>query len=225
MTFSCRLGEAFPDFFCMTTQGEFSFHEYLTSNPDAPWTLLFSHPADFTPVCTTEIGRSLKLLPRFTELGVKLIGISCDSLDSHRRWLKDILFIEEMKGDSIPFPIISDPDRVIVQLLGMLDSSDLTSALPVRSVFLIDKDFRLRLAFLYPSVVGRSYEEIIRAIEGVIITQREKGLATPVEWKSGDDFLILPEISTDNAKKRFGNIETLELPSGLEYMRFLRMGE
>ena len=216
--FRCRVGESFPDFECHTTTGDFSFHQYLKSGQ--PYTILFSHPADFTPVCTTEIAQSERQIDRFTNLGVKLIGISCDSVEDHLAWSRDIVAYGKLPKDELSFPIIADPDRKIATLLGMLDASALGQAmpLPVRSLFLIDSDARMRIAWVYPSMVGRSYEEILRATEALIFSDKT-GLATPVEWHQGDKFLVPPSLTVDQ-KSKLSNISVEQLPSGKPYLQW-----
>ena len=217
-----RLGGEIPDFMCETTEGDFGFYEFLVSEVDRPWTLLFSHPADFTPVCTTEFGRTEKILDRFTELGIKLIGVSCDEISDHHLWSKDILYREGLEDQAqLRFPIIADKSREIVTKLGMLDPREISQPgmpLPARAVMLLDKRGVIRLAVLYPAAVGRSYEEILRASEAVILNDRT-GLATPVEWTPGEECLVPASMTLVEAENKFGKVQTETLPSGKEYMR------
>ena len=221
-TFHGRLGESVPDFHCETTHGSFYFYKYLIADPSRPWTLLLSHPADFTPVCTTEMGHSEKVQGQFCKIGVKILGISCDTLEDHNAWAHDILFREGLKEQrKLSFPLIADPNRDIVVLLGMLDPVEKTStglALPARAAYLVDSGGKLRLSILYPATTGRNYAEILRACEAVILSDRT-GLATPVEWKHGDACLVPANMDSTLAELKFGPVNVEKLPSGREYIR------
>jgi alkyl hydroperoxide reductase subunit AhpC len=222
-SFATRLNSKVPDFDCITTHGNFKFHDYLKSDANRPWTLFFSHPADFTPVCTTEIGYSETHIERFHKLGIKLIGISCDSRENHESWIKDILFREGLSStrSKLSFPIISDVNCAIVAQLGMIDPGTIIEGkvpLPARAVFLIDKDFLVRLAWLYPAAVGRSYQEILRAAEAVQISEKYS-VATPVEWRPHQPVLLPADSDLVLASKCFNRIEVEVLPSGKDYVR------
>lgn len=220
--FHGRLGETVPDFTCETTHGSFSFHSFLKSTTH-PWTLLLSHPADFTPVCTTELGASEKGAEELSKLGVKLIGISCDSVDTHHAWEKDIMYREGM-DKPLSFPLIADRDREIVTALGMLDQSEKTSsglALPARAVYLLDHFAKLRMAIVYPTTTGRDYNEIVRVCESIILTDRT-GLATPVNWTRGQPVLVPVNVTTEAAELMFGPVRTEKLPSGRDYIRHVK---
>ena len=221
-TFSGRLGETVPDFQCETTHGDFSFHDFLKKSQ---WTLLLSHPADFTPVCTTELSSVQTSCSSFDKLGVKLIGISCDTVDMHKEWSKDILSLQgEKKLDKLSFPLIADSKREIVVKLGMLDPREVSMeglALPARSAYLFDREGKLRLSILYPATTGRSYAEILRACESVIITDKT-GLATPVNWSQGQPCLVPVAITTQDAHVKFGEVKVEKLPSEKEYIRYVK---
>ena len=216
-----RLGEIIPDFPCVTTHGSFSFYSFLKSTSH-PWTLLLSHSADFTPVCTTEMGAAERAVPALDELGVKIIGISCDSIKFHNLWEKDILYREgKQESDKLSFPLIADRDRQIVTALGMLDPSERTSsglALPARAVYLLDSTAKLRMAIIYPTSTGRNYAEILRVCESIILTERT-GLATPVNWTSGKPCLVPVNVTTEAAELMFGTVTNENVPSGRSYIR------
>jgi len=212
------LGETFPNFIADTNIGEIDFHKWLGDS----WGILFSHPNDFTPVCTTELARVAKLLPDFQRLGVKVIGISCDSVDSHRRWIEDIKSYGEISEGDFPYPIIADKSREIAINLGMLDPAELNSqGLPVaaRAVFIIDPKKVMRLSILYPATTGRNFDELLRVIESLQLTEKHK-VATPADWKKGQPVMVLPTLSDEEAKATFGeNMKTVSLPSGKTYIR------
>jgi len=219
-----KLGAEMPNFFCSTTHGDINFHDYLDSDDSCPVTIMFSHPADFTPVCTTELGRCETLVPDFQARGVKLIGISCDPADTHLQWSADILHregIQKPDGQYLSFPIIADPTKDIVSMLGMLDPAERDQAgeaLPARALFVIGPDRTVRLSILYPASIGRNFDEVIRVIDALALTA-DGMLATPVDWKQGERCIVAPSVSTEEAQARYQNFHMEELPSGMEYLR------
>ncbi|CAK9290692.1 unnamed protein product [Gordionus sp. m RMFG-2023] len=212
------LGDIVPNLDLNTTEGKFKFHDWIGNS----WAILFSHPADYTPVCTTELARVAQLMPKFETRGVKLIGLSCDSVESHMGWIKDIQCFGKLSGD-FPFPLIDDHKREIAIKLGMLDPEEKDSsghALTCRAVFIIGPDKKLKLSILYPATTGRNFDEILRVIDSLQLTSRAK-VSTPVDWKPGTECMVLPNISTQDADKIFTKgYETVELPSKKHYMRF-----
>ncbi|MGH8273663.1 MAG: peroxiredoxin [Gammaproteobacteria bacterium] len=189
-----QLGDTAPDFTADSTAGEIHFHEY----GGASWTLLFSHPADFTPICTTELGAFAKRKAEFDRRNVKLIGVSVDPLDSHRGWAADI---EDTQGAALNYPLLADPERKIAGLYGMIHPNA-DPKVTVRTVFVIDPAKKLRLTLTYPSSTGRSVDEILRVIDSLQLTDNYK-VGTPVEWKSGDDVVISASLGEDEAHKLF----------------------
>ncbi|XP_058803440.1 peroxiredoxin-6 [Phymastichus coffea] len=214
------LGDTFPNFIAETNVGEIDFHKWLGDS----WGILFSHPNDFTPVCTTELARAAKLMSEFERLGVKVIAVSCNSVDSHRRWIEDIKSYGEMAESDFPYPIIADESRELAINLGMLDPAELNSdGVPVsaRAVFIIDPHKKMRLSILYPATTGRNFDEILRVVESLQLTDKYK-VATPVDWKKGDPVMVQPTVSDDDANKIYGNnIKTLSMPSGKSYLRIV----
>ena len=189
-----RLGDTAPDFTAQTTEGEVRFHDWLGDN----WGVLFSHPKDFTPVCTTELGETARIKPEFDRRGVKVIGISVDSVDDHRKWSEDI---RETQGHAPNFPMIGDPDGRIADLYGMIHPNA-NDTLTVRSVFIIDANKKIRLMLTYPASTGRNFTEILRVIDSMQLTDKHK-VATPVNWQDGDDVIIVPALSDAEARERF----------------------
>jgi len=189
-----RLGDDAPDFTAQTTEGEIKFHEWLGDS----WGVLFSHPKDYTPVCTTELGMTAKLKPEFDKRGVKVIGLSVDPLDSHAGWAKDI---EETQGTAVNFPMIADADRTVANLYDMIhpNASETTT---VRSVFIIGPDKKIKLTLTYPASTGRNFDEVLRVIDSLQLTAKHS-VATPVNWKDGEDCIIVPAISDEEAKEKF----------------------
>ena len=189
-----RLGDDAPDFVAETTEGTISFHEWLGDS----WGVLFSHPKDFTPVCTTELGEVARIKGEFDRRGVKVIGLSVDPLESHQRWASDI---EETQGYRPNFPMIADPDRAVSDLYGMIhpNASDTTT---VRSVFVIGPDKKVKLTLTYPQSTGRDFKEILRVIDSLQLTAGHK-VSTPVNWRQGDDVIIIPAVSDEEARERF----------------------
>ena len=189
-----QLGQIAPDFEQDSTAGPIRFHEWLGSS----WGLFFSHPKNFTPVCTTELGEVARLKPEFDKRGVKALGLSVDPVDAHNRWDKDI---EETQGHALNFPLVADPDRKIANLYGMIHP-EADPSLTVRAVFVIDPQKKIRLILTYPPSTGRNFAEVLRAIDSLQLTDREK-VATPVNWEPGEPVIISPSLSTDEAKARF----------------------
>ncbi len=189
-----RLGDTAPDFRAETTEGSISFHDYLGDS----WGVLFSHPADFTPVCTTELGAVARLKPEFERRNVKVVGLSVDPIDSHTEWVKDI---NDTQGTTVNFPIIADGERSVAETYDMIhpNSDDKT---PVRSVFIVDPNKKLRLTLTYPPSAGRNFAEILRVIDSLQLTTYRK-VATPADWRQGEDVVILPTVSDDEAKELF----------------------
>lgn len=189
-----RLGDIAPDFTAETTEGTIRFHEFIGDG----WVVLFSHPKDFTPVCTTELGYMARIKPEFDKRGVKIIGLSVDPLGSHREWSNDI---EETQGTAPNYPLIADPDRKVADLYDMIHPNALDT-LTVRSVFVIGPDKKVKLTLTYPASTGRNFDEILRAIDSLQLTSKHS-VATPVNWKQGDDCIIVPALSDEDAKKKF----------------------
>jgi len=219
--FKIKLGATFPDFQCETTKGDFSFHEFLER--DAQWTILFSHPKDFTPVCTTELGACHDLVDQFKEKGVKLIGLSCDSIAEHKEWSKDVLAAKGVEGDELNFPMIADEKREIAAQLGMLDPLEVSAdglPMPARALFVIGPNKANRLTILYPATTGRNFAEVLRVVDSLFLTQ-DFSLATPVNWEQGQRVIVAPSVTTEVAKEKFSNLEIKALPSGKEYLRYV----
>ncbi len=202
---SLRIGDVAPDFEADTTRGPIKFHEWLGDS----WGVLFSHPKDFTPVCTTELGTVARLSPDFKKRNVKVIGLSVDPVDSHLKWEPDIAAVT---GATVDFPMIGDPDLKVSKLYDMLpaaagDSSQGRTAADnqtVRTVYVIGPDKKIRLSLSYPMTTGRNFDEILRVIDAMQLTATHK-VATPANWKDGDDVIILGSVSDEDAKKKFPN--------------------
>jgi alkyl hydroperoxide reductase subunit AhpC len=191
---SVRLGDQAPNFTAETTHGDIDFYEYMGEG----WCVLFSHPKDFTPVCTTELGAMAKLVPEFEARATKVIGLSVDSADAHEVWLDDI---EETQGAQVGYPIIADPDRAVANLYGMIHPNEEATA-TVRSVFVVGPDKKVKLMITYPQSTGRNFAEILRVLDSLQLTHEHK-VATPADWTNGDDVIILPTLSDDEARERF----------------------
>lgn len=191
---SLRLGDIAPNFDAETTQGTLNFHEWLGDS----WGLLFSHPADFTPVCTTELGKTALLKGEFEKRNVKVIAVSVDDLDSHNRWVPDI---NEVNKTEVNFPIIADGDRKVATLYDMIHPNASEKA-TVRSVFVIGPDKKIKLTLTYPASTGRNFNEILRVIDSLQLTANYQ-VATPADWKEGDDVIVVPAVSTEDAQKKF----------------------
>jgi len=200
---SLRISDIAPDFNADTTEGKISFHEWLGGS----WAILFSHPKDFTPVCTTELGYVARTKPEFDKRGVKLIGLSVDPVDSHAGWAKDI---EETQGVAPNFPMIGDPTLAVAKLYDMLPASieggseGRTAAdnQTVRTVYVIGPDKRIKLMMVYPMTTGRNFDEVLRVIDSLQLTAKHR-VATPVNWKQGEDVIIAGSVSNDDAKKLY----------------------
>jgi thioredoxin-dependent peroxiredoxin len=191
---SLRLGDIAPDFQADTTQGPISFHEWIGNS----WVLFFSHPADFTPVCTTELGKTALLHGEFEKRGVKAIAISVDSLDSHNKWVPDI---EEVNHVEMNFPIIADPEKKVAILYDMIHPNASEKA-TVRSVFIIGPDKKIKLTLTYPASTGRNFNEILRVIDSLQLTANYQ-VATPADWNYGEDVIITPAVSNEDAVAKF----------------------
>lgn len=197
-----RLGDTAPNFTAETTEGPINFHEWLGNS----WGVLFSHPKDFTPVCTTELGECARLKPEFDRRNVKVIGLSVDPADSHKRWAEDI---RETQGSSLNFPVIADPDHKVAELYDMIHP-EISDVFTVRSVFIVGPDKKVKLMITYPASTGRNFEEILRVIDSLQLTANYS-VATPVNWKDGDDVIIVPSLSDEAAKEKFpGGWKTLK---------------
>ena len=189
-----QLGDQAPDFTAPTTLGTIRFHEWLGNS----WGVLFSHPRDFTPVCTTELGYTEKLRPEFERRGVKVIGLSVDGIEDHERWAGDI---EATQGARPQFPIIGDAERKVSTAYGMIHPKA-DNTFTVRSVFIIDPAKKIRASITYPASTGRNFDEILRVIDSLQLTDKHK-VATPVNWRVGDDVIIVPSVSNDDARRLF----------------------
>ncbi|MEM9379171.1 MAG: peroxiredoxin [Planctomycetota bacterium] len=190
------LGDEAPNFQADTTDGPIDFHDYLGDG----WGVLFSHPKDYTPVCTTELGRVAALKDEFGKRNCKVIGLSVDPLSDHEGWSKDI---EETQGTALNFPLIADPDRKVANLYDMIHPSELAT-LTVRSVFVVGPDKKVKLMITYPASTGRNFDEILRVLDSLQLTAQHQ-VATPVDWKDGDDVIIVPALSNEEAKEKFPN--------------------
>ncbi len=191
-----RLGDIVPDFEAATTEGPIQFHQWAGKS----WVVLFSHPKNYTPVCTTELGYTAKLSPEFARRNVKAIGLSVDKLEDHHGWARDI---EETQGAALNFPLIADPDRKVANLYDMIHPNA-SDTFTVRSVFVIDPNKKLRLSLTYPASTGRNFDEILRVIDSLQLTDGYK-VATPVNWKNGEDVIIVPSVNDEQAKQLFPN--------------------
>ena len=191
---SLQLGDVAPDFTAETTEGTLDFHRWAGDS----WVILFSHPKDFTPVCTTELGYVARLKPQFERRNVKAIGLSVDALASHQGWSRDIA---ETQGYALNFPLIADPDRQVARLYGMIHPRH-DELYTVRTVFVIDPQKKVRLTLTYPQTAGRNFDEILRVIDSLQLTDAHS-VSTPVNWRAGDDVIILPSVSDTDAQQRF----------------------
>ncbi|MBX3286752.1 MAG: peroxiredoxin [Actinobacteria bacterium] len=198
-----RLGDDAPDFTAETTEGTLGFHDWKGDS----WAVLFSHPKDYTPVCTTELGRVAGLKPEFDKRGVKVIGISVDSSDSHEGWAQDI---EDVTGNKLNFPLIADPEKQVADLYDMIQPNA-SDTMTVRSVFVIDPKNKLRLSLTYPASTGRNFDEILRVIDSLQLNDEYK-VATPADWKDGDDVIIGGAVSDEEAKEKFPKGWTAKKP-------------
>ena len=199
---SLRLGDTAPNFKASTTAGEIDFHDYLGDS----WGILFSHPADYTPVCTTELGKTAKLKDEFAKRNVKVLAVSVDPLDKHHGWVKDI---NETQETIVNFPIIADEDRTVATLYDMIHpEASLTQT--VRSLFVIGPDKKVKLTITYPASTGRNFVEVLRVIDSLQLTAKHS-VATPADWKHGEDVIVVPAVSTEEAEKKF--------PKGLKIIK------
>ena len=205
---SIRLGDEAPDFTAETTEGEIHFHEWKAGK----WAVLFSHPADFTPVCTTELGRTAKLNSEFEKRNTKTIAVSVDKVEDHRGWAPDI---GDVGGTDLNFPIIADPDRKVSELYDMIHPGEGDTS-TVRSVFIIDPANKVRLTLTYPKSVGRNFDEILRVIDALQLTDNHP-VSTPVDWRPGERIIVSPAMSTEDAKARFDGVEEAK-----PYLRFAK---
>lgn len=207
---SLRINDIAPDFTAETTQGTIHFHEWIGDN----WAVLFSHPKDFTPVCTTELGAVASLEKQFAARGAKVIGLSVDPVDNHSKWAQDI---KDVSGAEVNFPIIGDPELKVAKLYDMLaaDAGDSCEGrtpadnAPVRTVFVIGPDKRIKLLLAYPMTTGRNFDEIIRVLDAIQLSSKHK-VATPANWKQGDDIIITGAVSNDEADKLFPGYKTVK---------------
>ncbi len=215
---SLRINDTAPNFKANTTQGELDFHEWIGDS----WAILFSHPKDFTPVCTTELGYMAGLQPEFEKRNTKIIGLSVDPVDNHEKWAKDI---EETQGHFPKYPMIGDTDLNVAKLYDMLPASEGDSSegrtpadnATVRSVFVIGPDKKIKLIMTYPMTTGRNFDEVLRALDSIQLTSTHK-VATPVNWRNGDDVIIPPAVSDEEAKQKY--------PQGYRTLKpYLRMVE
>jgi alkyl hydroperoxide reductase subunit AhpC len=198
-----RLGATAPDFSAETTEGSIQFHDWIGDG----WAMMFSHPKDFTPVCTTELGTVAKMMDEFSKRNVKVIGLSIDSVDDHKKWSKDI---EETMGTAVNYPMIGDPELAVSKLYDMLPESTSGGAegrtaadnMTVRNVYIIGPDKKIKLIITYPMTTGRNFDELLRVIDSIQLTATHK-VATPANWNSGDDCIIVPSVSNDEAKGKY----------------------
>ena len=207
---SLRINDTAPDFTAKTTQGTIRFHEWIGNK----WAILVSHPKDFTPVCTTELGYMAKIEPEFTKRNAKLIGLSIDPVENHSKWAADI---EETQGAAVKYPMIGDTDLAVAKLYNMLPADEVASDgrtaatnATVRSVFIVGPDKKIKLMLTYPMTTGRNFDEILRVLESMQLTAAHR-VATPVNWKNGDDVIIVPAVSDEEAKLKYpGGWKTLK---------------
>jgi alkyl hydroperoxide reductase subunit AhpC len=212
-----RINDVAPDFTADTTEGEISFHDWIADG----YAVLFSHPKDFTPVCTTELGYMAGLASEFAARKTKIIGISVDPVGDHQKWKGDI---EKVTGNKVGYPLIGDPTLDVAKLYGMLPASEGESSegrtpaqnATVRSVFIVGPDKKIKLILTYPMTTGRNFDEILRALDSIQLTAKHQ-VATPAQWKQGEDVIIAPAVSDEDAKKRFGSFDTV-----LPYLRKTR---
>ncbi len=189
-----RLGDEAPNFTAETTEGTINFHEWLGNG----WGILFSHPKDFTPVCTTELGTMARIMPEFKKRNVKILAISVDPIDSHKGWIKDI---NETQNCTVSYPLIADPEKKVAQLYDMIHPNALDN-MTVRSVFMIGPDKKVKLMLTYPASTGRNFDELLRVIDSLQLTAQYK-VATPANWKHGEDCIITPAVADADAKNLF----------------------
>jgi alkyl hydroperoxide reductase subunit AhpC len=191
---SLRLGDTAPDFTAETTEGKIDFHKWLGDG----WGILFSHPKDFTPVCTTELGTMAKIMPEFKKRNVKVIAISVDPVDAHKGWINDI---NETQQCTVNYPLIADPDKKVAQLYGMIHPNALDN-MTVRSVFIIGPDKKIKLMLTYPASTGRNFDELLRVIDSLQLTAKYQ-VATPANWKEGQDCIVVPAVKDEELGSKF----------------------
>jgi alkyl hydroperoxide reductase subunit AhpC len=214
---SLRINDEAPNFKAETTQGPIDFHQWIGDN----WAVLFSHPKDFTPVCTTELGYLAKLAPEFKKRGVKIIGLSVDPVDSHAKWAADI---EETQGAAVTYPIIGDSKLEVAKLYDMLPADAGTTSegrtpannATVRTVFVVGPDKKIKLQLVYPMATGRNFDEVLRVVDALQLTTKHK-VATPVNWKQGEDVIVVTSVSTEDAQKQYGDVKTVK-----PYLRYVK---
>ncbi len=201
-----RIGDTAPDFTASTTEGEISFHDWIGDG----YAILFSHPKDFTPVCTTELGAMAGMVTEFTERNAKIIGISVDPVEDHHKWKSDIV---SLAGNEVTYPMIGDPEMQVAKLYDMLPATEsrVDGRTPadnqtVRTVFIIGPDRKVKMSMTYPMTTGRNFEEILRALDSIRLTADHQ-VATPANWRNGEDVIITPAVSDDDARARFGDFE------------------
>lgn len=214
-----KLGDKVPNFSAESTKGSITWHEYIQGS----WAILFSHPADYTPVCTTELGEVANIMNEFDKRGVKVAALSCDPVEKHKGWIKDI---EGSRWCNVElgFPIIADEKRNVAELYGMLDPDEKDSqGLPLtcRAVFIVDDEKRLKASILYPATTGRNFDEILRVIDSLQLTKKYN-VATPVNWRPGKDCMLQPSVSEGEAKEKYGGFRLENLPSNKQYIRYVR---
>ncbi len=207
-----RIGDTAPDFTIATTNGEINFHDWAKGK----WVFFFSHPADFTPVCTTEMGRTAQLAPEFEARNCASLGLSTDTVEEHLKWIEDV---NDTQNTTLKFPIVADSDKKIAELYGMIHPSESNTA-AVRSVFIIDPEMKIRLTMTYPMSCGRNFDEILRVIDALQASDKH-GIATPADWQSGNKVIIPPTVSNADATQKF--------PQGFEeirpYLRFVEVSK
>ncbi len=207
-----QLGDIVPNFSQVSTEGPIDLYQY----GEGHWVILFSHPKDFTPICTTELGTVAKMMPEFDRRNIKVLGLSVDSLASHEGWLKDI---EETQGVVLNFPLLADEDRTVADMYGMMHPNS-DDVFTVRSVYIIDPNKKLRLTLTYPAPTGRNFAEILRAVDSLQLTDKNR-VGTPANWKPGEDVVILPSVSNEDAEKMFPDGFTTLKP----YLRLTKQPE
>jgi len=198
---SLRLGDSAPNFTAQTTQGEIDFYEYLGDS----WGILFSHPADYTPVCTTELGRTALLKDEFKKRNVKVLAVSVDPLEKHHGWVNDI---NETQNCEVDFPIIADEDKKVSDLYGMIHPNASETS-TVRSLFVIGPDKKIKLMITYPASTGRNFNEVLRVIDSLQLTSKHN-LATPADWKNGEDVIVVTAVSTEDAQKKYEDLRIVK---------------
>ncbi|ONK67639.1 uncharacterized protein A4U43_C05F2170 [Asparagus officinalis] len=210
------IGDTIPDLEVETTHGKIRIHDFIGSG----YAIVFSHPGDFTPVCTTELGMMAKYAPEFEKRGVKLLGLSCDDVESHKAWIKDIEAYTT--GCNVSYPIAADPKREVIKQLNMVDPDehDDKGQLPSRALHIVGPDKKVKVSFLYPATTGRNMDEVLRVVDA-LQKAAERKVATPVNWKPGDKVVIPPGVSNEEADKMFPQgYDTVDLPSEKQYLRF-----